>query len=85
MKKSQKKRGTRDSFRSLDQFSQNVNFSFDGGKVDFKTLLGATFTVFMMVGVFAYGLQKTTVMLKFLKYDVNTNIQNAYYPKNYTF
>ena len=44
-----------DTIRGVDAFSENVQFTFDEGKSQFKTALGGTCTIVMLFIVLAYA------------------------------
>ena len=43
------------SFKSIDQFPETVKFSIHGEPPEFKTKVGAFFSLLMIIGVLTFG------------------------------
>lgn len=43
-------------FKSIDQYSETIQFNFDGGKAYFKTYIGAALTLLFIMAVTAFGI-----------------------------
>lgn len=51
------------SFASLDYFPEVVQFSFNNGETEFKTKMGAFFSLVMFILVLAFGIKRWVEMV----------------------
>ena len=73
------------SYKSIDIFKENINFTFDGGKKDFKTVVGATMTLGMLIIILAFIVHNSIEMVGRTNPNINTYVQYDYYNDNFTF
>ena len=50
--------------KETDQFSETIQLTFDGGKSNHKTYLGAFLTLTMLITVLAWSLEKFYEMIQ---------------------
>ena len=62
------------SFKSIDLFMKYINFTFDGGKTKFKTVVGATMSLVMMTIILSFFTHNSIGMLKRSNPNVNTYV-----------
>ena len=60
----QKQRKVAEKFRNLDLYSEQVKLTFDGGNTEYKTKVGALFTVLMVFSVLVYALFKFVSLIQ---------------------
>ena len=56
-------RGLGRRFKSIDNFPGKVHFPINGGSSDFKTKVGAFFSLILIVSVLAFGIGKVVKLL----------------------
>ena len=72
-----------DSFKKLDQFPENVQFHIRDGQTDFKTKVGAFFSIVMTLSVFAFGLKRWVEMMQFVDASIKVTSMKDFYDNSF--
>jgi hypothetical protein len=74
-----KQRKVAEKFRDLDLYSQHVKLTFDGGKTQFKTKVGALFTVLMVISSSVYALFKFVSLIQRQDVTVKVDLVDGFF------
>ena len=73
------------SYKSIDNFKTNINFTFDEGETEFKTVTGATMSLTMMIIILAFVVHNSIAMISRSNPTINTYVEYDYYNDNFIF
>ena len=69
----------RDVITEVDMFTEPIQFTFDGGKTEYKTFTGAISTIIYLGLILGYALVKLVNMSTFSDANVSTSIAPDYF------
>ena len=72
-------------FKEIDQFSETVQFTFDGGKTKFKSYIGAIITLAMTITFLSFSFARMILMLKLSNSTVTRSVSTDYFSNDFNF
>ena len=70
------------NFRNIDQYSETINFNFDGGKANFKTYMGATLTLILYTITLTFAINRLTTMVNHVNSDVSISTTTDFFTES---
>jgi uncharacterized metal-binding protein len=74
-----------DVVTDIDMFSKPVQFSFDHGKTEYSTVIGAITTIIYLSSILSYALFKLANMSKFSDANVTNSVIPDYYNSEFRY
>lgn len=73
------------SCKTIDMFPNKVHFPIRRGSPDYKTKVGAFFSLILIVSVFAFGVVKVVKLLTRENPELSTTLMEDFYDEDFVY